>query len=111
MPIRLTNILHSFLFMTHNIVCFYSVLFCLGGENGNFQGSISRVEMYNYVLNAQDIINVLKNVDLAKPPIIPWDFYEIVGVQYVNPSEVCFGTCTGPGTVITYYFFYFHLIQ
>ena len=74
----------------------FSVLIHLGDE-GMFEGSLSRVEIYGFVFDGETRTKVYNKELIQLDPIIPWDNYESGGVTSVRPS--CFGcsTCFGCG--------------
>ena len=62
-----------------------------------FEGSISRVELYDFVFD-ETLRTLVRNNDLiGVPPIIPWDNYERNNVLYVYPSEYCIADCPSRG--------------
>ena len=78
---------------------FYNIYFSVMMKLGTaFEGSISRVELYdfpfNYTLNAA----IINNEIVVVHPIIPWDNYEKTNVLNVYGSEYCIGqNCSNAG--------------
>ena len=68
--------------------------------DGKFEGSVRRVEAYDYVLSGDNKIAVLENKNLQRPPTISFDFYDSSASVYVKPSQYCISCSSEQGTVI-----------
>ena len=75
----------------------FSVIIQLGAA---FEGSVSRVELYDFVFD-ESLRTLVRNKDMIEiHPVIPWDNYERNNVLYVYNSEYCIVDCPSTGRLI-----------